>query len=106
MRSVSHEACNRRVLLRRACDAPAHPPPRTGVSGAERIGKQFAVLKDTRWHWNNWRDVVLRADGSFLAPAENCERDGNPKCRFFIFNSRLRFVIICCVPQCQNLCLV
>lgn len=47
------------------------------------IGKSFAWLKDTRWNWNNWRDVVFRADGSFLAPAENCEREGNPACRWY-----------------------
>ena len=39
-------------------------------------------MKDTRWHWNNWRDVIFRADGSFLAPAEGCEREGNPDCRW------------------------
>merc|ERR1712046_243927 len=47
-----------------------------------KIDGSFKWLKDTRWHWNNWRDVVFRADGSFLAPAENCERQGNPKCRW------------------------
>ena len=26
--------------------------------------------------------VDFRADGSFLAPAENCERQGNPNCRW------------------------
>ena len=26
--------------------------------------------------------VIFRADGSFLAPAENCERAGNPKCKW------------------------
>ena len=26
--------------------------------------------------------VIFRADGSFLAPAENCERPGNPKCKW------------------------
>ena len=27
--------------------------------------------------------MVLRADGSFLAPAENCEREGNAKCKWW-----------------------
>ena len=40
-------------------------------------------MKDTRWNWNNWREVIFRADGSFLAPAENCERQGNPQCRWY-----------------------
>jgi hypothetical protein len=39
-------------------------------------------LKGTRWLWNDWREVVFLENGSFLAPAENCERDGNPKCRW------------------------
>jgi len=49
----------------------------------ESIGAEFEWMKDTRWHWNNWRDVVFRADGSFLAPAEGCEVAGNPSCRWF-----------------------
>lgn len=67
-------------------------------------------MKDTRWLWNEWREVcrprqpgaapfalssprppdaprllqvVFRKDGSFLAPAENCEREGNPQCRWY-----------------------
>uniref|UniRef100_A0A7S2JNA8 Uncharacterized protein n=1 Tax=Haptolina brevifila TaxID=156173 RepID=A0A7S2JNA8_9EUKA len=39
-------------------------------------------LKGTRWLWNDWREVVFLEDGSFLAPAESCERQGNPKCRW------------------------
>ena len=26
--------------------------------------------------------MIFRADGSFLAPAENCERQGNPNCKW------------------------
>eukprot|EP00967_Tisochrysis_lutea_P096863 scaffold142026_cov28-Tisochrysis_lutea.AAC.1 len=53
--------------------------------GADRgsIGSSFAWMKDTRWNWNNWRDVVFRADGSFLAPAESCEVEGNPACQWY-----------------------
>ena len=101
VRRVSRKARNRRMLLRRACNAPMHPPPRAGASGAERIGKQFAVLKDTRWHWNNWRDVVLRADGSFLAPAENCERDGNPKCKWYTSGQQI-FIKYAPPPRTQR----
>ena len=46
------------------------------------INSEFAFLKDTRWNWNNWRDVVLKRDGSFLAPAEGCEQGGNPRCKW------------------------
>ena len=46
------------------------------------VSKEFKWMKDTRWNWNNWRDVVFRADGSFLAPAEGCEREGNPQCQW------------------------
>merc|ERR1719240_1058140 len=44
------------------------------------VTDEMSWLKDTRWLWNEWREVIFRADGSFLAPAENCERPGNPKC--------------------------
>ena len=52
-------------------------------SGREAIGASFGWLKDTRWNWNRWRDVIFRADGSFLAPAEGCEAEGNPACRWY-----------------------
>mmetsp|Transcript_39275 Transcript_39275/g.65178 ORF Transcript_39275/g.65178 Transcript_39275/m.65178 type:complete len:147 (-) Transcript_39275:305-745(-) len=48
----------------------------------QEIGKDFSWLKDTRWFWNEWRDVIFKADGSFLAPAEGCERP-NPKCKWY-----------------------
>lgn len=53
-----------------------------GSSPVEEVAPEFNFLKDTRWHWNNWRDVIFKSDGSFLAPAEGCEREGNPKCRW------------------------
>ena len=49
---------------------------------AKGVSQDFKWMKDTRWNWNNWRDVIFRADGSFLAPAEGCEREGNPKCQW------------------------
>jgi hypothetical protein len=58
-------------------------PSRSASASAGTIGSSFAWLKDTRWNWNSWRDVIFRADGSFLAPAENCEREGNPACRWY-----------------------
>ena len=83
--------------LPRRC-ASSHPPssprPRECIgegegrsgrrsSGREAIGASFGWLKDTRWNWNRWRDVIFRADGSFLAPAEGCEAEGNPACRWY-----------------------
>jgi hypothetical protein len=47
------------------------------------ISDEMKWIKATRWNWNNWREVIFRADGSFLAPAENCERQGNPECRWW-----------------------
>ena len=46
-------------------------------------------MKDTRWNWNNWRDVIFKSDGTFLAPAEGCEREGNPKCRWSADEERI-----------------
>ena len=89
--------CGGRGRLKARCARPAlsctdvhsrplltHGPPAlaTGGGAAGGVSKEFKWLKDTRWHWNNWRDVIFRADGSFLAPAEGCEREGNPKCRW------------------------
>ena len=69
-----------------AAAASAHAPhathARAAGGAAKGVSKEFKWLKDTRWHWNNWRDVIFRADGSFLAPAEGCEREGNPECRW------------------------
>ena len=53
-----------------------------GSSGKGGINAEFNWLKDTRWNWNNWREVIFRKDGSFLAPAENCEQSGNPSCKW------------------------
>lgn len=55
----------------------------------QAIGSEFGWLKDTRWLWNQWREVIFRADGSFLAPAENCERQGNPQCRWYTDEDRI-----------------
>ena len=66
-----------------------------GRSKASKIGSEFKWLKDTRWHWNGWRDVALRSDGSFLAPAEGCEREGNPACRWYTDEDS---VYVLCAP--------
>lgn len=50
---------------------------------------EMAWLKNTRWLWNNWREVIFKGDGTFLAPAENCEREGNPKCRWSAADDRI-----------------
>ena len=51
------------------------PSPPSYTNGGGGISEEYRWLKDTRWNWNNWREVIFRADGSFLAPAENCERE-------------------------------
>jgi hypothetical protein len=43
----------------------------TGVR--PNIGKKFTFLKETKWHWNGWRDVVFEEDGRFEAPTPECE---------------------------------
>ena len=76
---------------------PTHPPHATPLTHARATGgvakgvsKDFKWMKDTRWHWNNWRDVIFRADGSFLAPAEGCEREGNPQCQWSSDDEKVR----------------
>ncbi|KAL3923116.1 MAG: hypothetical protein SGPRY_004325 [Prymnesium sp.] len=58
-------------------------------AGARSIDEEWAWLKNTRWNWNNWRDVLLKSDGSFIAPAEGCENAGNPNCRWSTDEDRL-----------------
>ena len=60
------------------------------------ISDEMKWLKDTRWLWNEWREVIFKADGSFLAPAENCERPGNPKCKWTADDDR---VYVTCAPR-------
>lgn len=52
-----------------------------GSAASQKISQEFAWLKETQWLWNEWRDVIFKADGSFLAPAEGCHQT-NPKCRW------------------------
>ena len=83
-RDASHTAQHRRRRCRRVrpCATRHTTHARAAGGAAKGVSKEFKWLKDTRWHWNNWRDVIFRADGSFLAPAEGCEREGNPECRW------------------------
>ena len=63
--------------------ATRHTTHARAAGGAVKgVSKDFKWMKDTRWNWNNWRDVIFRADGSFLAPAEGCEHEGNPQCQW------------------------
>ena len=82
-RDASHTAQHRRRRCHvRPCATRHTTHARAAGGAAKGVSKEFKWLKDTRWHWNNWRDVIFRADGSFLAPAEGCEREGNPECRW------------------------
>lgn len=65
------------------------PKPSRASSSKPDVSSEFSWLKDTRWLWNNWREVVFRSDGTFLAPAENCEREGNPACRWHSDDDRI-----------------
>ena len=72
--------------VERECIVEGEGGKKSGGGGGSRVGKispAFSWLRDTQWHWNDWRDVVFRADGSFLAPAEGCERSGNPNCSWW-----------------------
>jgi hypothetical protein len=62
--------------------------------------EEMAWLKNTRWLWNNWREVILKGDGTFLAPAEDCESDGNPKCRWSAADDQ---IIVKCAPCATRL---
>ena len=101
---------------------------RKPASRKKGVSEDMTWLKDTRWLWNQWREVrvctrspslrtrapyaigmlaasssgddgggctlacaqvIFRADGSFLAPAENCERAGNPKCKWSADDDRV-----------------
>ena len=62
---------------------------RGAAKKAAAVDDEYAWLKDSRWLWNNWREVIFKADGAFLAPAENCERGGNPKCRWSVVDDRI-----------------
>ena len=72
-------------LARRECIIEGEgKAAKTSAKKVERsISDEMKWIKDTRWNWNNWREVIFRADGSFLAPAEGCERQGNPQCRWW-----------------------
>ena len=80
-----------RVMPHSRPHAP-HATAHTRATGtvANGVSKDFKWMKDTRWHWNNWRDVIFRADGSFLAPAEGCEREGNPQCQWSSDDEKVR----------------
>ena len=62
--------------------------------------EEIAWLKNTRWLWNNWREVILKGDGTFLAPAEDCESDGNPKRRWSAADDQ---IIVKCAPCATRL---
>ena len=66
-------------MLRRACFALLLVGIQqvTGFSGWPKgtdgkIGKKFEWMKGTEWDWNNWRTVTFEADGTFVAPTDEC----------------------------------
>jgi hypothetical protein len=46
------------------------------------VHPNFEFMKGSRWLWNNWREVEFTTDGSFVAPAENCDVKGNAACKW------------------------
>merc|ERR1711908_54547 len=68
--------------IERECIVEGEKGSAKAKAAPKKINDEMAWLKDTRWLWNEWREVIFRADGSFLAPAENCERPGNPQCKW------------------------
>merc|ERR1711935_63714 len=46
------------------------------------IEPEYDWLRGSEWHWNGWRDVKLKADGSFWAPSPECSQDRAPDCNW------------------------
>ena len=44
-----------------------------GFESLENTDESTEWIVDTVWHWNNWREVVFHAGGSFYAPTPDCE---------------------------------
>ena len=47
-----------------------------------RLRATITLLEESSLDVRRALQVIFKADGTFLAPAENCEREGNPKCRW------------------------
>ena len=91
---ASARACSSFVLADCACsecivEGEGSSAKRSTRAKRDEINEEFSWLKNTRWNWNNWREVIFRADGAFLAPAENCERGDSPKCRWSTNEDRI-----------------
>jgi hypothetical protein len=41
--------------------------------GGEHDFTPVARLRGTRWHWNDWNDVIFEADGCFSTVTPDCE---------------------------------
>lgn len=81
-RSNASAHSNAALAARRECIVEGEGR-QSSRSSTQPIGEEFKFLKNTRWNWNNWRDVIFRGNGEFLAPAEGCEQEGNPKCKWW-----------------------
>ena len=52
--------------IERECIVEGVGKSKGGSGSTNKIHSEFKWLKDTRWHWNNWRDVIFKADGAAL----------------------------------------
>jgi len=48
----------------------------------DAIEDEYDWLRGSEWHWNGWRDVKLKADGSFWAPSPECSQDNARDCNW------------------------
>jgi hypothetical protein len=85
---MQHSHPSSLTLLPTVDEAPAHHTPDTPaeVDGKTEevptVHPNFEFMKGSRWLWNNWREVEFTTDGSFVAPAENCDVKGNAACKW------------------------
>ena len=71
------------TTLDRECLVQGDNSRQQSSSGSGTISDEFRWLRNTRWNWNDWRDVVFGVNGDFLAPAEGCEQEGNRRCTWY-----------------------
>ena len=97
---LSEARCCDAACCHRECIVEGEGKAKRSVASNSVTDEDMAWLKNTRWLWNNWREVILKGDGTFLAPAEDCESDGNPKCRWSAADDQ---IIVKCAPRATRL---
>eukprot|EP00656_Telonema_subtile_P015660 TRINITY_DN18239_c0_g1_i3.p1 TRINITY_DN18239_c0_g1~~TRINITY_DN18239_c0_g1_i3.p1 ORF type:complete len:210 (+),score=47.87 TRINITY_DN18239_c0_g1_i3:87-716(+) len=85
VRGRDHSSMKRPVsllLLIGACSVRAWFGSNDEWEFREEIEEQYDWLKGSEWFWNGWRNVKLKADGSFWAPSPECEADQAHGCNW------------------------